>query len=452
MKVPISWLKEFVDITLSIEELAERLTLAGLEVGSIRYVGVEGADLVWDREKLVLAHLLKVEQHPQADRLVLATVDIGAAQPETVVTGAPNLFQFVGQGDISQLGLKSPFVMEGATVYDGHAKEPGVKMKLRGREIRGIMNRHMLCSEKELGLSDDHEGIVLTSDGARPGTPIVDLWGDAVLDIDITPNIIRCASILGIAREVAALTGQKLRYPDTTLPAARKEKRPLAERLIIETTEPELNPRFVAILIEGITIKASPYWMQHRLRLAGMRPINNIVDISNYVMLEMGQPNHAFDWDVLRRRAQKYNPPPMRKAEGADEPVKIITRLAKPGETVLTLDGKMHAMPNFSILVTDPQGNLSIGGIMGGGESEVSEQSQNILLEAASWNFINIRRTSQALNIKSEASYRFSRGVHPSQAMFGALRGAKLMAELAGGTIANGVLDYYPNPAQTVVV
>jgi phenylalanyl-tRNA synthetase beta chain len=446
MKVPISWLKDFVDITLSPEGLAERLTLAGLEVGAIRYVGLPGADLVWDREKLVLAHLLKVEQHPQADRLVLATVDIGAGAPETVVTGAPNLFEFVGQGDISRLGLKSPFVMEGATVYDGHAKEAGVKMKLKGREIRGIMNRHMLCSEKELGLSDEHEGIILTSEEAAPGTPIVDLWGDAVLDIDITPNLIRCASMLGVAREVAALTGQKLRYPDTTLPAASRGEKPLAGRLVIETSQPELNPRFVAVLIEGITLKESPYWMQRRLRLAGMRPISNIVDISNYIMLEMGQPNHAFDWEVLRRRAEKYNP-----LGGRQAPVKIITRLAHPGETVLTLDGKTHPVPDFSILVTDPQGNLSIGGIMGGGESEVSEHSRNILLEAAAWNFINIRRTSQALNIKSEAAYRFSRGVHPSQAIFGALRGAKLMVELAGGII-NGVLDYYPLPPQPIVV
>lgn len=446
MKVPISWLKDFVDINLSTEELAERLTLAGLEVGSIQYVGVEGADLVWDREKLVLGHVLRVEQHPHADRLVLATVDIGAAEPETVVTGAPNLFEYVGKGDLSHLELKSPFVMEGATVYDGHAKEPGVKMKLKGREVRGIMNRHMLCSEKELGLSDDHEGIILTTEKAAPGTPLVDLWGDAVLDIDLTPNLIRCASILGVAREVAALTGQKLRYPDITLPSVARGSQGagLPNRLIIETKEPELNPRFVAILIEGITVKESPYWMQRRLRLAGMRPISNIVDISNYVMLEIGQPNHAFDWDVLRRRANGY--------AGSGEPVKIITRLAEPGETVLTLDGKTHTMPNFSILVTDPQGNLSIGGIMGGGESEVSERSQNILLEAAAWNFINIRRTSQALNIKSEAAYRFSRGIHPSQAMLGALRGAKLMTELAGGTIAPDMVDYYPNPPQPVIV
>jgi phenylalanyl-tRNA synthetase beta chain len=466
MKVPISWLKDFVDITMSIEELAERLTLAGLEVGGIQYLGLPGADLEWDRDLLVLGHLLKVEPHPDADRLVLATVDIGRGEPETVVTGAPNLFQYRGRGDLRKLGLKSPFVMEGATVYDGHSEEPGKKMKLKGRAIRGIMNRHMLCSEKELGLSDDHGGIILTdSESAPPGTPLVDVWGDAVLDIDLTPNLIRCANILGVAREVAALTGQKLRYPDTTLPAA--EGVPLSDQLIIETTEPDLNPRFVAILIKGIEVKPSPYWLQRRLRLAGQRPINNIVDVSNYVMLEIGQPNHAFDWDVLRRRALEYASPPAPPKGGeinevpsagglggtTNEPkVKIITRLAEPGESILTLDGKTHRLPDFSILVTDPKSNLSIGGIMGGGESEVSETSRNILLEAAAWNFINIRRTSQALGIYSEAAYRFSRGIHPAQALLGARRGAKLMAELAGGTLAPGVLDYYPKPADEVII
>lgn len=449
MKVPLSWLKEFVDISLPVETLAERLTLAGLEVGSIKYIGLAGADLVWDPEKLVLGHILKVEQHPHADRLVLATVDIGTAEPETVVTGAPNLFEFVGQGDISHLGWKSPFVMEGATVYDGHAKEPGQKMVLKGREIRGIMNRHMLCSEKELGLSEEHEGIILVHDEALPGTSLVEVWGDAILDIDLTPNLSRCNSILGVARELAALTGQPLRYPDTTLPPSRGSSE---GKLIIETTHPALNPRFSAVLIEGIEVKPSPYWLQRRLRLAGMRPINNVVDISNYVMLEVGQPNHAFDWDVLRRRAADYNAVQSGGSNGEPGPVKIITRLAEPGEPVLTLDGKTHKMPDFSILVTDPKGNLSIGGIMGGGESEVSDSSQNILLEAAAWNFINIRRTSQALNIYSEAGYRFSRGVHPAQAMVGALRGAKLLTELAGGTIVGDVFDYYPQPPEPVTI
>jgi len=441
MKVPVSWLKDYVDITMPVEELADRITLAGLEVSTLHYIGVKGADLEWDREKLVLGHILSVEQHPNADKLVLATVDIGQPEPEVVVTGAPNLYSFVGAGDISTLNLKSPFVMEGATVYDGYSDTPGKRMKLKGRKIRGIMNRHMLCSEKELGLSDEHAGIIIDRDEtAPPGTPLVDIWGDVIIDIDITPNLVRCASILGVAREVAAMTAQKLRYPAIYQRSGKKHE-PLP--LKIETTEPELNPRFVAILIENITVKESPYWMQRRLRLAGMRPISNIVDISNYVMLEVGQPNHAFDWDVLQRRAQDY---------ANNGPVQLITRLAKKDEAVLTLDDKTHTMPDFSILVTDPKSNLSIGGIMGGGETEVSDASQNILLEAAAWNYINIRRTSQALNIHSEAGYRFSRGIHPAQAMFGALRGAQLMLELAEGTITHNVLDYYPNPPKPIAI
>jgi phenylalanyl-tRNA synthetase beta chain len=441
MKVPVSWLKDYVDIILSVEALAERITLAGLEVGGIAYVGLPGADLEWPADKLVLGQVLKVEQHPNADKLVLATVDIGTSEPEVVVTGAPNLYQYVGQGDLGHLNLKSPFVMEGAIVYDGHAKEPGTKMKLKGRKIRGIMNRHMLCSEKELGLSDEHDGIIIdTDETAAPGTPLVELWGDAVLDIDITPNMIRDACILGVAREIAALTGQPLRYPETSFEATGT---PLTGRLEIETTDPALNPRFVAILIEHIEIKPSPYWLQRRLRLAGQRPINNIVDISNYVMLEIGQPNHAFDWDVLRRRADEYAP---------DGPVKIITRLAEPGEKVTTLDEKVHQVPEYAILVTDSKGYLSIGGIMGGLESEVGDTTTSILLEAAAWNFINIRRTSQALNIHSEAGYRFSRGIHPELAMVGAMRGARLMADVAGGVIAQGVHDYHPQPAEPVVI
>ncbi len=440
MKVPISWLKDYVDITLPVEELAERLTLAGLEVSGIEYLGVEGANLPWDRDNIVVGHILAVKPHPDADRLVLADVDYGALEIETVVTGAPNLFPYIGQ-DIQDLNLKSPFALEGVTLYDGH-KSDGSKMKLKGRPIRGIMNRHMLCSEKELGISDEHEGILILDSDAPTGIPLVDYLGTAVLDIDLTPNVARCASIIGVAREVAALTGQPIRYPDYhELPMDGPS---VEGRVIIETTEPDLNPRFCAILIEGIKIKPSPYWMQLRLRLAGMRPINNIVDVSNYVMLEMGQPNHAFDYDVLRTRADGY--------AGPDEPVHIITRLAEPGEKVTTLDDVERTIEPYTILVTDPAGALSIGGIMGGAESEVHEQSSNILLEAAAWNFINIRRSVTALDLPSEAAYRFSRGVPPSQAMLGALRGAKLMHQLADGTIAQGVVDYYPAPPEPVIV
>jgi phenylalanyl-tRNA synthetase beta chain len=378
-----------------------------------------------------------VKPHPNADRLVLADVDYGAPEIETVVTGAPNLFPYIGK-DVRDLHLKSPFALEGVTLYDGH-KSDGSRMTLKGRPIRGIMNRHMLCSEKELGISDEHEGILILDPGAPTGTPLVDYIGTAVLDIDLTPNVARCSSVIGVAREVAALTGQAVRYPDYhDLPA---DGPPVEGRVILETTEPELNPRFCAILIEGIKIKPSPYWMQLRLRLAGMRPISNIVDVSNYVMLEMGQPNHAFDYDALRARA-----------EGYAGPVHIVTRLAQPGEKVTTLDDVERTMEPYTILVTDPAGALSIGGIMGGAESEVHEGSTNILLEAAAWNFINIRRSVKALDLPSEAAYRFSRGVHPSQALLGALRGAKLMQQVAGGTIAQGVVDYYPAPPEPITV
>lgn len=439
MRVPLSWLKEYVDIDMPAKELAEMLTIAGLEVEHLDYIGIPGAKdtdrLVWDREKLVLGHILRVDEHPNADRLVLATVDYGAAEPETVVTGAPNLFPYVGQGDLAGRLLYSPFALEGTTLYDGH-QEGRIQMTLKGRKIRGIYNRCMLCSEKELGLSEEHEGIlILQGAGYTPGTPLQDLLGDVVLEIDIIPNIARAASMVGVAREVAALTGRELRLPDVELVMTGP---PVEGKVMISTDRPDLNPRFVAMVISGVEQKPSPYWMQHRLRLAGQRPINVVVDISNYVMLEMGQPNHTFDYNYLRRRADQY--------AGPDEPIHIHTRLPAEGETLTTLDGEKHDLPPFTILVTDPAGALSLGGIMGGLDSEISDHTDNVLLEAAAWNFINIRRSSHALRINSEAGFRFSRGVHPSQALFGAKRAAMLMQQLAGGTIHQGIVDYYPHP------
>ncbi|HEX6384724.1 MAG TPA: phenylalanine--tRNA ligase subunit beta [Anaerolineae bacterium] len=444
MRVPLSWLKDFVDITLPVAEVSEVLTNAGLEVKNIDMIGLPGSDLVWERDKLLLGHILKVEPHPNADRLVLATVDYGADEPEVVVTGAPNLFQYLDQGDISHLNLYSPFALEGVTLYDGH-KEGWQIMTLKGRALRGIYNRCMLCSEKELGISQDHEGIILMhKDASSPdyqaGMPLQDVLGDVVLEIDIIPNIARCASVLGVARELAALTNQSLRYPDYTVVM---EGEPVGDRVVITTEEPELNPRFTALIIQGVEQKPSPYWMQYRLRLAGQRPINVVVDVSNYVMLEMGQPNHTFDYDYLRRRADEYNP------EG---PIHIITRLPHEGETVTTLDGVKRELPPHTILVTDPLGALSLGGIMGGEDSEIRPETANVLLEAATWNFINIRRSASRLGIHSEAAFRFSRGVHPSQAILGAKRAAELLRRLAGGTVAKGIIDNYPNPPAEVVV
>ncbi len=440
MRVPISWLKDYVEITMPVEDLAERLTLAGLEVTNIDYLGLDKSPLPWDRNKIRVGHILAVKPHPQADRLVLAEVDYGGPEIETVVTGAPNLFPYLGQ-DIAHLNIKSPFALEGVTLYDGHQTD-GSKMKLKGRPVRGIMNRHMLCSEKELGISDNHEGILILDPDAPVGAPLVDVLGTAVLDIDLTPNVARCASMIGVAREVAALTGRQVRYPNYE--QVVMDGKPIAGQVVLETTEPPLNPRFCMALIRGVEIKPSPYWMQLRLRLAGMRPINNIVDASNYTMLEMGQPNHAFDYDVLRRRADSYSDP--------GQPIRIITRLAQAGEKVTTLDDVERTMEPFTMLVTDPSGPLSIGAIMGGAESEVQDGTTDILLEAAAWDFINIRRSVKAYNLPSEAAYRLSRGVHPSQARLGVLRGIHLMHLVAGGTVAEGIVDYYPAPPAPVVV
>ncbi|MBN1562381.1 MAG: phenylalanine--tRNA ligase subunit beta, partial [Anaerolineae bacterium] len=482
MKVPISWLKDYVDITISIEELAERLTLAGLEVGSIDYIGIpqgeppEGINLppsdhlVWDRQKIVLGAITEVKAHPDADRLVIAVVDYGGDELEECVTGAPNLFDYKGQGVLDP-PLLSPFAHEGAEVIDGHADD-GSRMILKGRKLRGVYNKSMVCSEKELGISDSHEGIMLLDwdefGHLPPGTPMQDVLGDAVFDIDMLPNIARCYNIVGVAREVAALTGQALRLPSFDVVA---EGPPIDDTVVkIDIREPALNPRFTFALIRDVEMRDSPQWMQRRLKLCGMRPINNMVDCTNYVMLELGQPLHAFDYDVLLDRVDGATPT-------------VITRLPDPGEHLLTLDGADHALDEWNILVADTEGSLSIGGVMGGLESEIwdpatmgepldatgvempdeGEQvvgkaaiqrpaTSTVLLEAAAWNFINIRRTMQSQKMDSEAGMRFSRGVHPEMAPRGLLRCIELMRQTGGGVVSQGWIDEYPHPAPVVEV
>lgn len=427
MRVPISWLREYVPITLSIEELAEKLTLAGFEVEHIEYVGLPGSELPWDRDKIFVGQLLQVERHPNADRLLLATVDYGAGQPITVVTGAPN----IRPGDSGQ---KVVLALKGARLYDGH-KEGKVIMTLKEATLRGIKNDSMVCSEKELGLSDEHEGILILPDDAPVGAPLADYLGDVVLEIAILPSTARAASIIGIAREVAALTGQTIRYPPMDFTA---EGDLIEDELRIEIRDAKLTPRFTAGIIKGITLGPSPFWMQRRLTLCGMRPINNIVDISNYVMLELGQPTHAFDLDAVRT--------------GASGIRTIVTRLAQTGETLTTLDGQTRVLQPTDILVCDEVGPLSIAGVMGGAASEVKDTTRNVLFETASWDNISIRKTARHHNLHSEASYRFSRGVHPALTMVAQRRGLYLMQRYAGGVISRGILDAYPSPAKPVVV
>ncbi|HJZ46344.1 MAG TPA: phenylalanine--tRNA ligase subunit beta [Roseiflexaceae bacterium] len=428
MRVPLSWLKEFVDITMTVDELAERLTLSGLEVSEVEKIGIEGAELPWDPDKIVVGNILEVRQHPNADRLVLADVDYGAAEPHTVVTGAPNLFQYRGQGRLTH-PLKGIYAKEGATLYDGHA-EGKVKAVLKGRPVRGVMSDAMLCSEKELGLSEEHEGILILPDDAPVGMPLRDHLGDAVLDIDILPNMARALSILGVAREVAALTGAQLHMPEMPLVADGPSIEGRA-RVTVET--PDLCPRFSATLIEGVWIGPSPLWMQRRLLLAGMRPIFNIVDISNYVMLELGQPSHTFDADKV-----------------VDQ--HLIVRLARDGERLTTLDGKQHQLTSEHLLVADPAGPSSIAGVMGGAASEVSETTTHVLLEAAIWEPTIIRRMARAFKLPSEASRRFERGVDYELPPLAQRRALGLMQQIAGGIVAQGMIDVYLRPWQPVVL
>jgi phenylalanyl-tRNA synthetase beta chain len=427
MRVPISWLRDYVDVTLPIEQLAEKLTLAGLEVEHIDSIGLPGSELPWDRDKIFVGRLLKVERHPNADRLLLATVEYGAPEPIVVVTGAPN----IQPGDANQ---KVALALKGARLYDGH-KEGKVITTLKEATLRGIKNDSMVCSEKELGLSDEHEGIIILPDDAPVGVPLADYLGDAVLDVAVLPNIARAASIIGVAREVAALTGQTVRYPAMDFVA---EGQPIEDDLRLEIKEPRLNPRFTAGIIKGVTMKPSPYWMRRRLALCGIRAISNIVDISNYVMLEIGQPTHTFDFDAVR--------------VGPSGTRTIITRLAEPGETITTLDGQVHELRPDDILVCDEIGPLSVAGVMGGADSEVKETTKDVLLEVASWDNISIRRTARHHNFTSEASYRFSRGVHPSLATMAQKRGVHLLQKFAGGVIDKGILDAYPQSPKTVTI
>lgn len=434
MKAPLSWLKEFVDIAISAEELAHRLTMGGLEVAAIHSIGLEGSELPWDPDKILVANVLEVKPHPNADRLVLADVDYGDPTPHTVVTGAPNLFPYKGQGRLEH-PLKAVFAMQGARLYDGHA-EGKVITTLKGRPVRGVMSDAMLCSEKELGISDEHEGIIFLEDDAPVGQPLRDFLGEVVFEIDITPNNARCLSIIGLAREIAALTGAPLHLPD---PQAQMDGPPVQGQVTVTIENPELCPRFTAALVEDITIGPSPHWMQRRLRHIGMRPVNNIVDISNYVMMEWGEPTHAFDADKVRDQH-------------------LIARVARPGERLTTLDGKERdltpgpesGLAHFPLLVADPSGPLGVAGVMGGEDSEVRETTTRVLLEAAIWEPSQIRRTAQAFKLPSEASRRFERGVDYEIPLAAQRRALDLMRTLAGGVVYEGIIDVYPRPWQSV--
>jgi phenylalanyl-tRNA synthetase beta chain len=432
MKVPLNWLRDYVDLPLPLPELAERLTLAGLEVAAVRLIGlpvpeglhvkVEEPGPVWERDKVVVAELIEVKPHPNADKLKLPVVAYGEGRTKEMVTGAPNIH-------IGNRGQKVVLALSGAILYDTHVTPKALK-PLKPAKIRGVPSDAMVCSESELGISDEHEGVILLEDDAPVGTPLADFMGDAVLEIDVTPNMARCLSLIGVAREVAALTGQKVKLPPHEPKAQGK---PIEGQVKVEIEDPKLSRRYAAALLEGVTVGPAPGWMQRRLTYAGMRPINNIVDVTNYVMLEWGQPLHAFDHDVLVKRA------------GGKAPT-IIVRRARPGETLRTLDDVERKLTPDMLVIADEAGPIALAGVMGGAETEVTASTKRVLLESANFDFLTIRRTMRDLNLPSEASIRFSRGIHPELVAPAALRAADLMCQYAGATLCAGLADAYPAP------
>jgi phenylalanyl-tRNA synthetase beta chain len=438
MKIPLKWLADYVPLALPVAQLVERLTLAGLEVGGIRLLGVplpEGLRVksaetgpVWDRDKIFVAQLLGVEKHPDADKLKLPSVDYGEGRAKTMVTGATNI-------KVGDRGQKVILALAGSKLYDGHSSTREIK-ELKPAKIRGVPSDAMLCSALELGISEEHEGIVLLEDDAPVGTPLADFMGDIVVEIDVLPNMARCLSMIGVAREVAALTGQTLRLPAHTVQA---EGPSIEGRVRVAIEDPRLSRRYAAALLEGVKIAPAPGWMQRRLTYAGMRPISNIVDITNYVMLEWGQPLHAFDYDALLKRS-------------GGKPPTITVRSARAGETLRTLDNIDRKLTPEMLVIADEAGPIALAGVMGGAETEVSHHTTRVLLESANFDFISIRRTMRELNLPSEASMRFSRGVHPEMVKPALERACELMRLYAGAGVCRGIVDVYPAPLPPRVV
>ena len=438
MKVPLNWLRDYVTLSTSIPDLVDRLTISGLEVANVRLIGLpvpEGLRVkqteigpVWDKDKILTAQVLAIEKHPNADKLKLVQIDFGTGTPKQVVTGAPNI-------SVGDKGQKVVVGLTGCNYFDGHATPKGIK-ELKPSVLRGVPSDSMVMSTFELGVDEEHEGIILLDDDAPVGQPLADFMGDAVLEIDVLPNMARCLSMIGVAREVAALSGNATTVP---VPTPTYSAESIEGKVKVEIADAKLSARYTAMIIRDVKIGPSPWWMRTRLTYAGMRPISNIVDITNYVMLEYGQPLHAFDYDVLVQRA------------GGKSPT-ITVRPAKPGEKLKTLDGQERTLTPENLLIADTAGPIALAGVMGGAETEVSATTKNILLESASFDFVSIRRTSRQFNLFSEASTRFSKGIHTEVVKPAAQRAAQLMHLHASGAVLQGMVDNYPAPLAAQVI
>ncbi|MGB3328262.1 MAG: phenylalanine--tRNA ligase subunit beta [Thermomicrobiales bacterium] len=405
MNVPYKWLRDYVPTDLPPKELARRLTMAGLEAEKIEETGA-----LWD--KVYVGLVTNVEPHPDADRLVLVDVDAGEHSLR-VVTGAPNIAK----------GQKVVLANAGARLVDAYADEYKLKT-LKPGMIRGIKSEGMVCSEKELGMSEEHEGILVLPDDAPVGMPLAEYLGDSVIEFEITPNLVHAFSILGIAREAGAVTDLPVKQPEVApLDPA------LAVDSLVKVEDEALNPRYHAIVIDGITVGPSPDWMARRLTNAGIRPISNIVDVTNYVMLELGQPLHAFDLGTISTGT-------------------IVVRPSVAGETLETLDHQKRDLPEGSLLITDGGRPVGLAGIMGGVNSEIEDSTTSILLESANFDMKRIRQTSRALKLRTDASARFERGLDPELSGVANARAAKLILDLCPGATIRSWQDVYPHPVQ----
>ena len=399
MRVPLSWLREFVEFDFTPEQLAERLTLLGMEVKKIEQWGA-------DWRNVVVGELLAVEKHPRADRLSLTRVTIGEGEPLEIVCGATNI----------AIGQRVPVALPGAVL-------PGDR-RIERSEKMGVVSNGMLCSGEELNLTSDGDGILILPDTTPIGTALYDVYGDVVLDVDVKPNRGDALSIVGLAREVAAVTGATVELPPVDL---YESGRPTAERLTVEVDDPALCSRFVGRWVSGVTVGQSPDRVQMRLLAAGQRPLSNVVDASNYVMVELGKPIHTFDAHAVR--------------DG-----RIIVRRARPGERLQTLDHIERELDPATLLIADPTGPIGIAGVMGGTTTEVTDATTEVIVESAVFDPVSIRRTAFHYALRSEASLRFEKGQEVRLARIGADRTARLVAAWAGGEVAPGRVD--TNPAE----
>ena len=400
MKVSLSWLKDYVNITMEADELADALTMAGLEVDSVsdRYAYLKG---------VIVGRVEEVKSHPNADKLTLCRVGTGDGDV-SVVCGAPNV----------KAGMLVPLAQPGTVLPNGIRIEKNV--------IRGETSGGMLCSSAELELGADSGGIMSLDSSVPVGAPLAEALklSDTVFELDLTPNRPDCLSIIGIAREVAVIQNCPLKYPDFTVDDKADTIHKFSS---VKIEAPDHCPRYVARLVENVKVKSSPYWLQDRLLSVGLRPINNIVDITNFVMIETGQPLHAFDFDNLSEN-------------------RIVVRLAADGEKFTTLDEKERPLESQMLMICDGIKAVGVGGIMGGLNSEIEDHTTRVLLEGAYFNPVSIRRTSKLLGLNTDASHRFERGVDPEGCVRAVNRASKLMAEIGDGTLIEGMIDEYPNP------